>query len=238
MVVFFVVSLKFKAKEAGFFGDVVDDDVFCIVLVFSCADFDLLEVAEVVITGTTSKGYSCVEKVDEFGRSCEVVLGDWLVASSLGCVSYDDGCQVVFLLEAYEFHHEVSCSGSFFSVVADKGDVVHDEEFGSCFGCFFYRVEDFLFEVGAHDEFRVDFGSVEVLREDVNFACGCVGVSHLELLAGEFKVEVEDFLCSGDVLCYLDGEDGFADIAGGENDGILVLDYESMEEGLWVGCLE
>ena len=98
VVVLLVVALKFKAKEAGVFGDVVDDDVFCIVLVFSCADFDLLEVAEVVITGTTSKGYSCVEKVDEFSRSCEVVLGNRLVAPSLGSVGYDDGCEVVFLL--------------------------------------------------------------------------------------------------------------------------------------------
>ena len=42
VVVLLVVALKFKAKEAGVFGYVVDDDVFCIVLVLSCADFDLL----------------------------------------------------------------------------------------------------------------------------------------------------------------------------------------------------
>ena len=95
-----------------------------------------------------------------------------------------------------------------------------------------------MLEVGAHDEFRVDFGSVEVLREDMDFACGGVGVSHLKLFAGEFKVEVKDFLCSGYVLGYLDCQDGFADIAGGEDDGVLVLDYESMKEGLGIGSLE
>jgi hypothetical protein len=41
-----------------------------------------------------------------------------------------------------------------------------------------------------------------------------------------------------DHYCNLDCEDGFADVAGGEDDGIFVLDDESVEEGLWIWSLK
>ena len=232
------VALDLEAKAAVGLGDVEDDDVVGVVLVFAGADFDLLEVAEAVVFGAAGEGYAGVEEVDELGAAGEVVLGDGFPAAPLGGVGDDDGGEVVEFFEADEFHHKAAGGGAFFGVVADEGDVVDDEEAGALAGGFFDGGEDFLLEVGSDDEFGGNLGAGEVGGEDVAVAGGGVGVAHLELFGGEFEVNVEDFFLAGDVLGYLDGEDGFADVAGGEDDGVLVLDDEVVEVHLGVGCEE
>ena len=69
MVVFAGIALDFELQEAVGFGYVKDDDVLCIVLVFSGADFDLFEVTEVGVLGTAGQGYSGIEEVDELSVS-------------------------------------------------------------------------------------------------------------------------------------------------------------------------
>lgn len=91
------ISLYFKFEESAGLADVKDDDVLCIVSVFACADFYLLEIAEVVVFCTAGEGYACIEEVDEFGTSGKVVLGDWFPGSSFGSVGYDDCGEAIFL---------------------------------------------------------------------------------------------------------------------------------------------
>ena len=229
------IALNLEAETAVGLGYVEDDDVVGVVPVFACADFDLLEIAESVVFGAACEGYAGVEEVDELGAAGEVVLGDGFPATALGRVGYDYGGEGVEFLEADEFHHKAAGGGAFLGVVTDEGDVVDDEEAGALPGGFFDGGEDFLLEVGPDYEFGGDLGSGEVDWEDVAVAGGGVGVAHLELLGGEFEVHVHYLLAPGDVLGYLDGEDGFADVAGGEDDGVLVLNDEVVEVSLGVG---
>ena len=238
VIVFFGISLYLEFEEAVSLGDVEDDNILCIVAVFTGADLDLLEVAEVVVLGAAGEGDTGIEEVDEFCGAGEVVLGDGLPASAFRCVGYDYGCQVVFFLKSDEFHHKTACGGSFFGVVADECDVVYDEEFGALFGGFFDGVEDFLFEVGSDYEFGVDFGTGEVGWEDVDFSCCGVAVAHLKLLGGQFEIDVKDFLGPGYIFCNLNGEDRFAHIAGCKDNCVLELDDEVVEVHLWVRGVE
>ncbi len=235
VVGFVGIALNLEAEAAVGLGNVEDDNVVGVVPVFACADFDLLEVAEAVVFGAACEGYAGVEEVDELGAAGEVVLGDGFPATALGRVGYDYGGEGVEFLEADEFHHKAAGGGAFLGVVADEGDVVDDEEACALSGGFFDGGEDFLLEVGPDYEFGGDLGAGEVGREDVTVAGGGVGVAHLELLGGKFEVHVHYLLAPGDVLGYLDGEDGLAYIAGGEDDGVLVLDDEVVEVGLGVG---
>ena len=238
VVIFIGIALNLEAEAAVGLGDVEDDDVVGVVAVFAGADLDLLEVAESVVFGAACEGYAGVEEVDELGAAGKVVLGDGFPAPALGCVGYDDGGEGVEFLEADEFHHKAAGGGAFLGVVADEGDVVDDEEACTLAGGLFDGGEDFLFEVGSDYEFGGDLGAGEVGREDVAVAGGGVGVAQLELFGGEFEVHVEYLFAPGDIFGYLDGEDGFADVAGGEDDGVLVLDDEIVEVGLGVGCEE
>ena len=175
------VALDLETEAAVGLGDVEDDDVVGVVLVFAGADFDLLEVAEAVVFGAAGEGYAGVEEVDELGAAGEVVLGDGFPAAPLGGVGDDDGGEVVEFFEADEFHHKTAGGGAFFGVVADEGDVVDDEEAGALAGGFFDGGENFLLEVGPDDEFGGNLGAGEVGGEDVAVAGGGVGVAHLEL---------------------------------------------------------
>ncbi len=231
------IALDLEAEAAVGLGDVEDDDIVGVVLVFTGADLDLLEVAEAVVFGAAREGYAGIEEVDELGAAREVVLGDGLPATALGRVGDDDGGEGVEFLEADEPHHKAAGGGAFLGVVADEGDVVDDEELCSLPGCFLDGAEYLLLEIRPGDEFGGDLGAGEVGGEDVAVAGGGVGVAHLELLGREFEVNVEYPFLPGDVLGYLDGEDGFADIAGGEDDGVLVLDDEVVEVRLGVGCV-
>lgn len=179
---FHAISLYFEFEESADLADIKDDDVLCIVSVFSCADFYLLEIAEVVVFCTAGEGYACIEEVDEFGTSGKVVLGDWFPGSSLESVGYDDCGGAIFLFKTYESHHEASCGCSFLGVVADECDVVDDKEPGSLHSSFFNGGEDLLFEVGSDDEFRIDLCSCEVGWEYMDFSCADVTITHLELL--------------------------------------------------------
>ncbi len=150
----------------------------------------------------------------------------------------DDGGEVEFLFQAYEFHHKAAGCGSFLGVVADEGDVVDDEEADALCGGFFDGVEDFLFEVGSGDEFGINLGTDEVGGEDVYQTCGDVAVTHLELFGGEFEVDIHYLFLTGYGLSYLDGKYGFADIAGGEDDGVLKLYDEVVEVHLGIGRVQ
>lgn len=235
MVFFPGVVLEDELEEAVDLGHVEDHDVLGVVLVLAGADFDLLDVAEVVILGAASHGDTGVEEGDEFGAACQVVLGDGLVAADLRCVGDDDGGEAVLLLQADDLHHEFGGRGAFLGVVAGEGQVVEEDVLGAFEGGHLDGEQDLFFEVGSHDELRVDLGAHEVLRELVDGARVGVGVAHLELLVGQLQVDVEDLFFPGDALGYLDGQDGLASIALGKEDGVLVLDDEVVEPGLGVG---
>lgn len=125
----------------------------------------------------------------------------------------DDRREVVFLFKADQFHHKAASSGAFLGVVANERYVVYHEETGALDGSLLYRCEYFFFKVRAYYEFGVDLSSGEIVREYMAVARGRVGIAHLELLAGEFEVKVQDFLLSGNFFGYLGGKDGFANVA-------------------------
>ena len=238
VVVLFGVALEFELQEAAAFGHIIDDDILGIVAVFSGADLDLLEVAEVVVLRAAGKSYAGIEEVYELGGACKVILGNRLPSATLGRVGDDDGREAVFLLEPDEFHHKAAGGGAFLGVVADEGNVVNHEELGSLLGGFLNGVEDFLLEVGPDYEFGVNLGTAEVCGEDVDFSGVHIAVTHLELFCGEFKVHVHNLLGPCYVLGYLDSQNGFADIAGGEDYGVLVLDNQVVEVHLGIRCLD
>ena len=238
VVVLFGIALEFELQEAAAFGYIIDDDILGIVAVFSGADLDLLEVAEVVVLSAAGESNAGIEEVDELGGARKVVLGDGLPSATFGRVGDDDGREAVFLLEPDEFHHKAAGGGAFLGVVADEGNVVNHEELGSLLGGFLNGVEDFLLEVGPDYEFGVNLGTAEVGGEDVDFSGIHIAVTHLELLCGQFEVHVHNLLGPCYVLGNLDGQNGFADIAGGEDYGVLVLNYQVVEVHLGIGCLD
>ena len=120
----FAVTLNLELQENVTLHLVQNHNIIGIVLVFSCADFHLLEIAKIIVLRTESKFNSGVKEVDELRAAGKVVLGDWLPSSALGRVSYDDGGQEVSLLGPDEFHHKAARRCTLFGVVADECDVV------------------------------------------------------------------------------------------------------------------
>ncbi len=120
----FVVTLNLELQENVTLHLVQNHNIIGIVLVFSGADFHLLEIAKIIVLRTESKFNYGVKEVDELRAAGKVVLGDWLPSSALGRVSYDDGGQEVFLLGPDEFHHKAARRCTLFGVVADECDVV------------------------------------------------------------------------------------------------------------------
>ena len=142
---------------------------------------------------------------------------------------HDDG-EVEGLLELDQALHEFGGGGGFLGVAGDEGDVVDEDLADAELGGFLHAGEDGFVHVGAVDVFRIELGPEEVVREDVAYAALGVGVAELELFVGEFAVDVEDGLLGGDFFGQLGGEDGFSGVGDGEEDGVLVLDDETVAE--------
>lgn len=168
------------------FVDIVDEHVLGVVEVFASTDLDLLDVAEVGVFCAASDGNTGIEEVDELGAAGKVVLRNRLISTAFRRVGNDDDGEVVLLLQADDFHHECSCGGSFFGVVAGECDVVQDEEAGAFLGGLLDGVEDGFLQVFAKNEFGIDFGPLKVVGEHVDLVGFGIGVTHLELLVGEF----------------------------------------------------
>lgn len=110
-------------KSVGLFY-FIDKDVGGVVAEGSCADFDLLDVAETVVFGTHADGEDGVDEVVEFLASGQMVLGDGTGEVSLGRVGYDEEGKALLFLESREFHHEDAGVDAFVCVVAEVGEVV------------------------------------------------------------------------------------------------------------------
>lgn len=231
------VLADFEFEESVDFVDIVDEHVLGVVEVFASTDLDLLDVAEVGVFCAASDGNTGVEEVDELGAAGKVVLRNRLISTAFRRVGNDDDGEVVLLLQADDFHHECSCGGSFFGVVAGECDVVQDEEAGAFLGGLLDGVEDGFLQVFAKNKFGIDFGPLKVVGEHVDLVGFGIGVTHLELLVGEFQVDEEQRLFPGEVFGNLGDVDGFSYAGGCEDDGAFVLDDEAVEEGAGIWAL-
>ena len=221
---------EFEVGEAVGFNDLVDEDIAGIVVLLPRPVLDLLDVAVALVFGAEADGDGAVEEVDELGAAGEAVLGHDLVAVDLWGVGQDDEGEAEGFLELDEALHEFGGGGGFLGVAGDEGDVVDEDLLDSEFGCFLNALEDGLVHVGAVDVFGADLGAEEVVREDVADAQVRVGIAELELLVGEFAVDVEDRFVAGDLLGELGGEDGFPGVGDRKEDDVLVLDDEVVAE--------
>ena len=199
-------------------------------------DFQLLDEAEVFVLGAEADGEDAVKVIEQFLRSCEVVLGDGCPGVALGRVGDDEDGPGVLLLEFQEFHHEGAGILAFFGVVAEIADVVHDDDGGLHLkGGFLDVAEDAVFPVFEIHAGRYDGGTEEVVGEAVQLAGFLVGVAVLELLGREFAIEIQDAETLGDSFGDLDCEEGFTDVGIGKEAGNFALVPELVVKGLWVG---
>ena len=228
---------ELEVDEAAFVGNLVDEDVVAAEFLLAGADLELLDVAETVVLGGLADGHDGVEVVEEALGAGEVVLGDGAGEAALGRVGDDQEAPAVLALEGEEVHHELGRVNAFVGVGAEVADVVDDA--GLAAGAehgFLDALEDAGFVVLGLDGGRVDLGAVEALRELVEQAGVPVGVAELELLLGEFAVQVEDGALGGDVFGDLDGEDGFTEVGVREEAADFPFEPERVEEFVGVGA--
>lgn len=109
---------EFEVDVAVGLFDFVEEDVGGIVAVFSGSDFELFDIAEVVVFGGLADGKYGVEEVVEFFAAGEVVLGDGACEAAFGCVGYDEERPAVAFFEVHQFHHKESCVDAFVAAVA------------------------------------------------------------------------------------------------------------------------
>ena len=83
---------------------------------------------------------------------------------------------------------------------------------------------------------RVDYCVKERLRKLVHSPGFRIGIAQLELLFGEFTIDIQDRLGSGDLVSYLDGEDGLPNVGIGEKAGDFPLVPEGHEQVPWDGA--
>ena len=77
---------------------------------------------------------------------------------------------------------------------------------------------------------RIDSGVKEQLRELVHSPGFRIGIAQLELLFGEFTINIQDRFGSGDLVSYLDGEDGLPDVGISKESGDFPLIPEGHEQ--------
>lgn len=151
----------------------------------------------------------------------------------------DDYGQAVFSLESENLLHEGSGGFSLLGVVEEEGDVVYEDVADAAVFCSRCNtVKNGVFQIGVHDVVRTDFGPQEGIREAMDDGRDLpFNVAHLELLGREFTVQIKDCVLSGDSLGHLGGQDGFAGVGGGEEDGAFPFDQKVVEVCLGVGFL-
>ena len=77
---------------------------------------------------------------------------------------------------------------------------------------------------------RVDYCVIEHLGEFVHNTGFLIGIAQLELLFGEFTINIQDRFGSGDLVSYLDGEDGLPDVGISKEAGDFPLIPEGHEQ--------
>ena len=214
--------------ETAFFHNLAGDDVAGAVFKFPVADFDLLDVFEAFVLGGLADGEHAVEEVVETGAAGKVVPGDGAVERTLGRVGDDEKVPVVLVLELLELLHERSGIHALLHIGEEVADVVHHDGValqldGGLLDVLEHEVVGFL----GHCEHGVDFGPEEAGRETVGLGAVLGGVTELELLVGEFAVDVEDAPAAGNLVGHLDGQDGLAQVGVGKE----AADFAFVPEG-------
>lgn len=203
-----------------------EKNLLSVVLVDAGADLDLLDVAEASVLGAAADGDAGIEEVHQFGTAGQVILGERAAGFPFGRMPDNDQGEAVMALEGEDFLHESAGGFAVLGVVEQEGDVVNEDVADvPVFGCRGYAFQNGVFQVGIHDVFRAYFSPEQGVREAVD-GPGAVllDVAHLELLCGEFAVQVEDSVLPGDGFGHLGGQDGFAGVGGGKEDGAFSFD--------------
>ena len=120
--------------------------------------------------------------------------------------------QPVSLFEVVELYHQPSRRIAFLHGAAQVGKIVNDENLTPSLQSHLLNTShDGFLEIGFQQRIAVKRYPVQPFGKGVGLPM-LVGIAELELLFGEFKVQIQHIISPGDTVGYLHGKDGLTHI--------------------------
>ncbi len=124
---------------------------------------------------------------------------------------HKDG-QPVFLFEVVELYHQPSCRIALLHSTAQIGKIVNDENLAPGLQSHLFDTShDGFLEIGFQQRIAVKRNPVQPFGKGVGLPM-LVGIAELELLFGQFKIQIQHIVRPGDTVGYLHSKDGLAHI--------------------------
>ncbi len=125
--------------------------------------------------------------------------------------------------EIVQLNHQPSCGIAFLHGATQVGKIVNDENLAvGLHSHLFNAAYDSFLKVGIQKLVAVNRHPIEFVGKGVELSM-LVGIAELELLFGQFKVQIQHIVGSGDAVGYLHGKDGLAHVGIGKQAGEFPL---------------
>ena len=131
--------------------------------------------------------------------------------------------QPVSLFEVVELYHQPSRRIAFLHGAAQVGKIVHNEDFTAGLQChLLHAADDGFLEIVFQQRIRVKRYPVQPVGKGIELSV-LARVAELELLFGQFEVQIQHIVSPSDTVGYLHGKDRLAHIGIRKDAGQLPL---------------